>query len=339
MKWLLVADLHIADYSDYNYSEGFRLNQFIKLAHRICELADLNDCESLVIAGDLVDAPTMNPVVLHVVQEVIDIFKSKFNKVYYILGQHDLATKSKTQDKKYTSVSLFEDTSGKLEYMHQRQLNVNGCKVGFQNWTKDQDTSWIDGHLDFLIGHYTKSEMFGQEIDESKFDYMIHGDIHNDQEIGKFISIGNPIQKDLGSLDNGSAIVLDLDNKSFKRIRIDEDHSRFLRMSYVHDQSKEGFVSPIQYNVYKPIVRNEITKSRKLEWQEVTELVTKCVTEANLLDIHEICKTSCIPYKDIEFNFKLKYLKIHGYRSIMDFYMNSLHQSTNGLIIMVESLY
>jgi len=320
-KWIISADWHISDYPDYNFKEGARLEQFITLAHRLVELGKNYGSETLVIAGDLVDAPTMQPHVLHVVQDVLTILKSGFTHIYYILGQHDLETKSKTHDKKYTAVSLFDDD--KFIYMNHKVITDGNCKIGFQNWNKGevQDTDWLTEHLDYLIGHYTKSSMFGQEIDDTKFDWMIHGDIHNDQELGKFISVGNPIQKDMSSLSDGSIIILDTVNKSFERVRIDEDHSRFLRMNYTDKFEDEGFHGPLQYYIYRPtsIVNGEALEIKLPEWTDIEDLILKCVSENNLTDIHNRCQTECLPYRDIDFNFQLSYIKVQGYRSVVNF--------------------
>jgi recombinational DNA repair ATPase RecF len=164
--------------------------------------------------------------------------------------------------------------------------------------------------------------MFGQSIDESKFDCMIHGDIHNDQVIGKFVSVGNPIQHDMSSQSQGTAVILDTDTKMWRRIKIDPDHKRFLRMNYVDVKELEGFSEDnLTYRIYKPksITSKGGVKVELPGWSEVDELVTKITEDLKLRDIHDEVKSKCIEYSEVDFNFQLKSLEIKGFRSVVDF--------------------
>lgn len=316
MKLLLTADWHINDYKNFNPYVGFRLQQFIKLAYDTVEIGKKNNCEVLVIAGDLIDIAVVKPTIQHVVKRVIDILKGGFKKIYYILGQHDIDTKGSTTTED-TIISLYDDE--KFIYANHKELNIDGLRIGFQNWSTEQDTSWIEGKLDVLIGHYTKSNLFGQEIDDSKFDLMIHGDIHNSQVIGKFVSICNPIQKDMSSEASGSMIVYDTMLASWERIKVDEPHQKYLRIEYTRNPDEEGFASQILYKIFKPVEVNASGEQYEVpipEWSEVTELINNCVERAQLSDIHNEVLAKSNSYQEIDFNFQLKYLDIQNYRSI-----------------------
>lgn len=316
MRILLTADWHINDYKNFNPHVGFRLQQFIKLAHDTVEIGKKNNCPILVIAGDLIDVAVLKPSIQHVLKRVIDILKSGFDKVYYILGQHDLDTKGSITVED-TLLSLYDDD--KFIYANHTILEYDNVKIGFQNWSTSQDTSWIEDKLDVLIGHYTKSNLFGQEIDDSKFDLMIHGDIHNSQVIGKFVSICNPIQKDMSSEASGSMIIYDTKQKDWERIKVDEPHQKYLRIEYTRNPEEEGFASPILYKIFKPVDVNASGEAFEVpipEWSEINELIDGCVNRLNLKDIHEEILAKCNSYQEIDFNFQLKYIDIQNYRSV-----------------------
>lgn len=316
MRILLTADWHINDYKNFNPSVKFRLHQFIKLAYHTVEIGKEQNCRTLVIAGDLIDIPVLRPGIQHVVKKVIDILKGGFDTIYYILGQHDLDTKGDITSED-TILSLYDDN--KFLYANHKILEIDGLRIGFQNWSAYQDTSWIEEPLDILIGHYTKSNLFGQEIDDSKFDLMIHGDIHNSQVIGKFVSICNPIQKDMSSEASGSMIVYDTEKKDWERIKIDEPHTRYLRIEYTRNPEEEGFHSSILYKIFKPIDVNASGEQYEVpipEWNEINELIDGCVDRAQLRDIHNEVLAKCQSYQEVDFNFQLKYIDIKGFRSI-----------------------
>jgi len=320
MRYLITADIHLNDYSRYNITPRFRLNQFIKLAHRYVELAKENDCKELILLGDTVDKPTNRPYIVNTLYNFIGILTSYFDNIYFILGQHDLDSKTNDVNTEDTILSIFADNP-KFHYMHKKLMEIDGCKLGFSDWLPDPDVSWIEGKVDYLLTHFTKSEMFGQDIDESKFGKMIHGDIHNDQVINQYISVGNPIQHDMNSQANGSCIILDTLDKSWKRIRTDEDHSRFLRIKYTRVNEDEGFSEDnLTYFIYMPPqVKVEHRTTELPSWSNIEELVRTVIHDNNLSDIHGEVLANSPVYNEINFNFQLTYLEIHGFRSVTDF--------------------
>lgn len=330
MKVLISSDIHINDYSSYNYSYRSRLSQFDKLADRLVEIGKNNGCEELWLLGDILDKPYSSHPVNHCLKRFLSKLTSNFKEVRYILGQHDMSCKSNDQSEEDTLITIFDFDD--MTYMDKKILELDGHKFGFMNWKSTQDLSWLgDTHLDILLGHYTKSEMFGQEIDDSKFDLMIHGDIHNDQVIGKFVSVGNPIQHDLKSMSNGSCIILDTNTLKWERVRTDPDHTRFLRISYTNDESKEGFESELQYNVYKPdidivktdengvpILEEDEQKTKTLTWNDVDDLILKVCDERGIPEIHREIESTSGSFEEIDFDFNITKVRIQGYLSIVD---------------------
>lgn len=319
MKVLITADIHVDDYSDFNISFRSRLGQFDLLANRLIEIAKEYNCEEEWILGDIINRPNALSYIIHKGRDLIKVQCAYFKNVRYILGQHDLISKSSELKVEDSLVNLYDYPN--FIYMDRKLLTVDNHVYGFMNWRENQDLDWTgDTHLDVLFGHYTKSSLFGQDIDESKFDLMIHGDIHNDQEIGKFISVGNPIQKDMSSIENGCVLIFDTETNKYERVRVDEDHTRFLRIRYTDDRALEGFHGSLLYNIYRPDITSSVGElARKtVTWDDIESLITNTCNELDLKQIHEECKTKCIAFNEIDFNFYINSVIIHGFRSIVD---------------------
>lgn len=322
MKVLITADIHFGDYNDYNYSEKSRLKQFDLLADTYVELGKKHGCKELWIAGDFLRVPNNRSKQIHRFKKFIKTICDNFETVRYILGQHDLDSKSDNQSIEDTIVSLFDYEN--FIFSNKVIHNFDGTTVAFMSWSPSQDLSWIEDKVDILIGHYTKSTFFGQEIDEDKFDLMIHGDIHNDQVLGKFVSIGNPIQHDMSSQAEGTCVLLDTATKEWCHIKTDPDHSKFLQMKYVNEQILEGFQGPLTYNIFRPVA---VSNTEGLvvdvpQWKEIAELINNMVIAHSFEDIHSEVESKCVPYSEVDFNFQLKSLEVVGYRSVVYFKIN-----------------
>lgn len=323
MKVLITADIHIDDYADYNYTYRSRLKQFDKLALRLVEIGKAYKCDEHWILGDIINRPNSRKYIEHAVKRFLKVQSDNFTTVRYILGQHDRESKAQQFDIEDTLITMFDFPN--FVYMDKKILELNGRLFGFMNWSPEQDLEWLeDKHLNVLLGHYTKSDLFGQDIDESKFDVMIHGDIHNSQTIGKFISVCNPIQHDFSSEDVGKCIILDTDTFKVERVVLDPDHTRFLQMHYTSDRAEEGFKGELEYLVYKPTISldNGDVKEKTITWNDIDDLIKSVCKDNQVDDIHSEVEVKCIPYSEVDFNFQLKTLKIHGYRSIKDMEIN-----------------
>lgn len=324
MKVLITADIHLGDYSDYNYSAKSRLKQFDSLSKRLVELGKENNCDECWILGDFLRVPNSKSRIQHRLKEFVKELCKNFTNVRYILGQHDLDAKSNSIDIDDTVVSIPELPN--FIYMDKVIMNFGNKTIAFANWTPSQDLTWITDKVDLLCGHYTKSDLFGQEIDDSKFDIMIHGDIHNHQVIGKFISVGNPIQHDYSSQPDGTCIVLDTDTLAWKHIEVDPDKTRFLRLYYTDEPAFEGFKGPLKYYKYMPAIQREMSDSdtgeRTLKWDDIDDLVTQVIEHNELSDIHSEVISGLHEVNEIDFNIQLVSLDIKGYRSLVDFHID-----------------
>jgi len=320
MKVLLTADIHYGNYEDYNITPNARINQFYKLADRYVEIGRENDCKEIWVAGDFLRVPEGSNRVNHGLKKFLKIISEGFDEVKYILGQHDLSTKSTEQSIEDTIISIFDFDN--FHYMNKKIVEYGLGKIAFMNWSPDQDVSWIEDKVQVFIGHYTKSDLFGQDIDESKFDIMFHGDIHNDQEIGKFISISNPIQHDMNSISDGSVIILDTDTGDWRRVKVDPDHSRFLRLHYVTEPHLQGFQDDLNYNIYKPnkVVTAKGASADLPQWKDIETLIRNIIKEEDFESIHSEVSAKCVNYSEIDFDFQLIEVRIRGYRSLVEFH-------------------
>ena len=348
-RLLITADWHIADYPQYNAEPGSRLSQFEALAHRIVAMAREHDCGTLVIAGDFVDVPTLKPKVLHMVSKCIKILKEGFERIWFILGQHDLDTKGE-QSEEDTVMTLFKDAS--FEYVDRQVKEVGNVLIGFANFTEEQDLSWLARPVDVMIGHLTKiqgMDAFSQHVDESKFKDFIHGDIHDDKVIlkdngdgGRYISISNPIQKDRSSIGNGSVIIYDTVEPSWERVEVDPDHSRFLRIEDVNDDSKKGWSEDkLTFYYYAPKIERSVSEivtdesgnvvdgASPIELPERVQNVfadaVEIIEKEGLGDIHKTIGANIVEPEGIDFDFQLNRLYVKNFRSIAEATWNFSH--------------
>jgi len=324
MNVLITADIHLGIYSDFNYKNNSRLDQFEKLADRLIELGKENNCEECWILGDFLRVPNCGSRVEHRLKLFIKSLCLNFKEVKYILGQHDLNAKSNNYDIYDTIVSVPDFSN--FVYMDKRIFLPKDSNhiFAFMNWRPDQDLSWLPyDKVDVLLGHYTKSSLFGQDIDETRFDLMIHGDIHNDQVLGKFVSVGNPIQHDFSSQSEGTCVLLNTDTLEWKHIKVDPDHSRFLRLYYTDNPNLEGFTDELSYYFYKPkLVKSVEVTEVDFGWDDINDLIDQVVKSKNLESVHNEIITNGFDSVSIDFNIKLISLDIKGYRSVTDFHID-----------------
>ena len=197
MKYIIASDIHIDDYNRYNLPNNKRGDQFDKLAQLLISKGKLHYSKRLILAGDLINKPTNRPKTYHKFLSFIDILCSYFEDIYFINGQHDLDTKSDTQNFEDSYTTILHNYKDKVRYMHQKYINDKDHLIYFQNWTKSQDLTNID-KVDLFIGHVTiGNELFkGQEdlLDYSKFDLAVVGDIHKHKVYKNVVCIGSPIQ-------------------------------------------------------------------------------------------------------------------------------------------------
>lgn len=334
---LVISDLHINDYSRFNIVPRYWLNLYQIYADRVIEIAKLNNCDTLIIAGDLLDRAINRNYILHVAKLVLDKFSSHFDSVLYIKGQHD---RDSNGDSDIEDSVLPLISKSNIHYVNKKILNIQGNSYAFMDYYKVQDLSWIESKVDFFIGHVTIDERFGQKIDTSKFTQGVCGDIHQPVTVGNLMSVGCQIQRNLGDAIDGTCVVIDSLTRKCNRVLIDPDRELFMRLEYTFDRSTEGYSNelnkleiPKYYRVYSGI-KTKSTQSRgadkSIEFNDVNSLISEITTKLDLNEIHDEVVSLTIPTPGIDFKFEVQSMRVRNFRSIE--YLDLDFNSINGVL-------
>lgn len=332
---LIISDIHLNDYQRFNIHPEARLEQFRLLAKRVVELGVEYKCDELVICGDFFDKPINRPYVLHEGAQFLRDVGLGFKVVYYILGQHD--RDGKGDEHKLRDCPIHCIIPENFKYMDKVQTELWGRKVGFMDWRVKQDLSWVDGQLDVFFGHVTVSNLFGQSIDTSKFKLGIVGDIHVHGRQGNLVMIGTPLQQNMSSQAEGTAVVYNPNTNKAVHIKTDPNHDMFLQMVYTPNQEEEGFdENGLTYRIYRPknAIGRKLSDIKDEPTLDINVLISNEVKNSNLEDIHNkvLGKAKCEDILDA--NFKLISIDIKNFRSIKrlhyEFGTNTLVFGNNG---------
>lgn len=327
-KLLVVADVHIHDYSNRNPQNGFRLSQWKVVADNIIEVGKTEGCDTIVFAGDIVEKSIIRSYIQAEVKNFLYKVMEHFKQGYIIWGNHDLDGRSAVQSQVDSVLGIILPSN--LYYAHQKILKIDNTTVGFSNWQPEFDLSWINSKVDVLITHaricYSPSggDFFkSQDLDESKFDIAICGDIHKPAELGKYISVGIPQRCKMGDSEFCTGIILDTNQKSWQRVNLNP-HDNLLKFAYTEDPNLEGYqVSDNTWYVYKK--KFDPTSGVSISsiipsWEDLNNLITGLVIKNNLQNAHtEVLKLIKNPDAgEVDFNFTLKSLHCSNWRSIDD---------------------
>ena len=330
-KILAVADIHINDYANRNPSNRFRLYQGSRtVAKNIIDAGKREGCDIIVFAGDIVEKCIIRPYVQAEVKLFLDTIMSHFKEGYIIWGNHDLDGKSVDQD--ISDACLGVMLPSNLHYAHKKTIIVDGKVIGFCNWMPKFDLTWIDGKVDILFTHaticYSKNANEGrlfdsQELDESKFDLAICGDIHQKGQIGKYVSIGCAQRCKLSDPEEASGIVVDCSNKTWNWIDLNPSDN-LMKFATTDILDEEGWKEDTHtWFVYKQnnSVVDPMTGSIKVNaWEEISSLVDTAIAQTGLGNIHQevLNNISNIDSGEVDFNFTLLHLHCENWRSIKE---------------------
>lgn len=321
---LIVSDIHIYDYPQRNPSNRYRLYQSRNVAKNIIEAGKNEGCERIIIAGDVIEKFDAKPYILAETKLFLDTIMREFKEGYIIWGNHDMDNKS--VDSEFIDSSLSVMLPPNLYYADKKEVTIDGCRIGFSNYRSEFDLSWIQGCLDVLITHATISysasdHVHPQQLDESKFNLAICGDIHRPANSGKFVSIGIPQKCKMGDFDNATAIVFDCPSKQYKWVDLNP-HDNLMKFQYTDERTKEGWnPSTGIWSVYKP-ASIEVNSGQTIinipAWTEIDNLVSHIIQQANLQDLHNKVLTGLRGNNqdEVDFNFTLKKLRCKNWRSI-----------------------
>ncbi len=326
-KILLVADIHISDYTTRCPSNRFRLYQGSRtVAQNIVEVGKKEGCDYIAILGDLSEKSIVRPYVQAEIKLFLDTVMANFKEGWIIYGNHDLD--SKAVEQKISDAFLGVMLPSNLHYADKTIINLEGNSIGLCNWSPKFDLSWIDSPVDILLSHATinydenNTAYQSQELDESKFSIAFLGDIHRRAQIGKYVSIGVPQRCKLGDSEESSGIVLDLSTKNWGWVNLNP-HDNLLKFVLTDNLDEEGYKEDINtWVVYKPDnVAFGSGQDIKIDtWSEIENLIEEAVVKSGLQPIHtEVLKNiNNIDESEVDFSFELHKLHCENWRSITD---------------------
>lgn len=323
---LIISDIHGYDYPDYNIYPGYRLDQLKILAKLVIENAKAIGAKYLIIAGDISEHANVRPYIEHAIKEMLWELGDHFEKVYYILGQHDLDVKSENQAYKDSFINAIVPPN--YEYMDKKELTISNTSIAFANWRPgDVDLSWFTKSPDLFIGHVTNTNtsLFGQEIDRTKFKVGICGDIHKFGPIQNLYNIGSCTQNKMGDQIWKTGMFYDFDTQNFGYINLDPNLDHLLALRYTSSQDTEGFVGESSsYNVFKPSVDlsfDGVVDGDAVDWGNLDELIKELMQSNNLEALHEEVESTMLIEDVLDFNFRILEFTADGYRSLNKFHV------------------
>lgn len=331
MKIGIVSDIHIHAHPNRNpdHNEKYRLYQGSRVVSKnIIEVFKQHNCDAIIIAGDVVEKQIIRPYVQAEVKYFLDSIMSQFQGGWIIWGNHDLDCKLSDQSQSDSVLGVILPPN--LIYAHQQIVNINGTTIAFSNWQPEFDLSWIQTPVDFLITHARINYQKGggviksQELDESKFNLAICGDIHSPGAKGKYVSIGVPQMNKVSDSIDSTGIVLDTDTKQYKWVNLNPHDNliKFVKTDQKDLEDKWDANTHTFYVYERPKIIDPTTGVSVSipAWSEVQTLVDSAILANNLQDVHnEILKyVAGYNYQEVDFNFTMTKFSCKNWRSIDD---------------------
>lgn len=303
---LIFSDLQVHNYKQFNEGDA-RLRNCLKIIYDVFKMADKHGIEVILFIGDLVDQQRSIPTM--VVNGLIQCFKDNFDEYPDIVfvaisGNHDYATKNLIGSPAVTALTSFATIFNRFIILDNDILDIHygGGSVRlwgipyyeytehFKERLQEVSTGADEiGGINILMQHQTPEGWVDLAADISAddplyepFELVLNGHIHEyrvlKQQSPLFISVGNPLPRDLGDLGQPKGVLaVDLSN-------IDQGH-RFIDIGKKYPQFKlknEGDELTDEderhYIVWQPVATVEA-----LEMAEDVERFSTNVTNSNLL--------------------------------------------------------
>lgn len=325
-KILAIADIHLHDYPQRNSFQFQRLYQGSRIvAQNIIEVGKREGADYIAICGDLIEKSIIRPYVMAEAYNFLHTIMSEFKEGWIIWGNHDIDAKSSDQVMTDSCLALFLPPN--LKYMHQQQIELEGKKIGFNNWQPEFNLEWIKGELDMLFTHaricYKEdSDLYqSQYLDESKFKIAFCGDIHRPGQLGKYVSIGIPQRCKMSDGEKSTGVLIDLADGSWKWVDLNPNDN-LMKFQYVTVPEQEGWNETFKtWNIYKPSTDKMIDPTANIKvsgWEKIESLVNDAIGKAGLVEVHQQVLSS-IPNLDageVDFNFTPVRFYCKNWRSI-----------------------
>lgn len=303
MRILCTADVHIRNYSKFTKWDSLipeRLSINLELAQQISDIAGVEQVNSIIIAGDLLDIAVSPPMVLNVVDKFLSIL-SEYNDVYITQGQHDISTKTVDEYlKQLTTLTIFE--SDKIHFHHNEVVTIGNKKVFFYGWSnippefKDADMfvghGMVQGSKNVL--NYTFQSGYDPGVLSKKYKFSVIGDIHKQQDFyGNVLIPGPPIQNSFKDDATTGVWVIDDEDWSYEFYPL--ENPKFPKFFYVNDKSEIPTNKPDNY-FYQALSHKrqsqatEQIKSTSLDLWSIIEFTIKSIKDSRHDSLLEISK-------------------------------------------------
>lgn len=204
MKYIFIADLHLAAYSNDPVISGIPEKLFFTMTvlDNIIEYARKNEIKNIVIAGDIIHTKS---IIHSVAQSMFLDFIRKNNDFTFIIidGNHDMSSRSGQG----ISALKFCDNEINVKMFHNADIYEDLWLVPWNPDTMVKDIT-SGSSKNFLVSHLGVTEAklnSGISIvsdiklkDFKKYKHCFLGHYHKPQSLGNISYIGSPIQMDWG---------------------------------------------------------------------------------------------------------------------------------------------
>lgn len=317
---LLIADWHIRKTERFSPTADYRLKtQPLMLLDRVKEIIDECDVHWITLLGDMVDTCTCLPQENHVLLECLKIMNSWGIPIMYILGQHDVDLNIYSKESGIdffdrTNITALSDHLENVMYVDRKWgLIDNKYSVYFSDFSKE--IKYPPEYCDLWLTHLSLG--FVDVIEENedgsrRFGIMAAGDIHDHFQFGHCYTVGTPYQHKAHEQPMGVVGIIEVTEKglSFYRKPTDTDERKFLR-----------FDPPVKKKLKVTNEKGEDIIINSVSELNIKDEIFNKVKEAGVDHLHKKISDANAP-DPINFNFKIKKLRLKNYRSVKELELN-----------------
>lgn len=242
MKFLILSDLHIHNYSKWD-NNGSRLDNCLNVLIDAFIHCSTNNIKHILFVGDLFDQHKSVPT--EVLNKTFDVFSELFKSFdvdfYAISGNHDLSNNNTYDIEAYSSLYILSHMK-RFILLDRKMIDLDGLIIGGLPYFKDinefnrvySDNSF--NNADILLIHQTPehdNSMIRPDVYIKDFtnNMVFCGHIHKHEKLSDhFVIVGSPLHRDLGDegQDKGF-LVYDSTSNTFEIIYL--DYPKFSRES------------------------------------------------------------------------------------------------------------
>lgn len=335
---LFISDIHVDEHEIRKLppNETWR-NVYIRLAYRIVDIAQKNNIETLFVCGDISHKYNMEPTAWNTVKLFFEILSNNFKSIYYILGNHDIKNKEAPVDANNSLIFNILSPFSNIHHISNKTVNIEGITYRGKDFVPNVINNVLcDEAVNVFVAHDDPLSHFKSQ---KNYDICFAGHIHNIFDNHKVHSIGSSIQTSISDNPIGTCVV-------FYPDKLHEKNTiPFERVNYLLPDSVEFSKFPRRYrendsripkdlNITEYVViekkDNAVEEVKSLEEPSKVIKADEVSNEALYLiektypHIHkrviELAKDLGEKQPELlDFNFKLKKIRIQNYRTISNF--------------------